>query len=184
MVWTQMCCLARGVHSSRTLRRPLYLGRQTGNVEMKLEIRKISAPVVILLPEEIGQWRILKDGKEIKWWSRCDFLMVGEFAGRLFAIFMEFKKTVPDSNDEANVQLRWSLPILHFLLSVYNVDSYSAMSEEDFTVRYFQIGQKYSDRIDKDVVRIDPKRLFRTEEYMGLMINFSKATVVSLKQLL
>ena len=154
------------------------------NVDMKLEIRKISAPVVILLPEEIGQWRILKDGKEIEWWSRCDFLMIGESAGRLFAIFMEFKKTVPDSNDEANVQLRWSLPILHFLMSVFNVDSFSTMSERDFTIRYFQIGQKFSDRIDKNAVRIDPKRQFGFDVYKGIKMNYSVAPVVTLRQLL
>ena len=162
----------------------LVLRETDKNVNMKLEIRKVSNPVVILLPEKIGQWRILKDGRNIEWWNRCDFLIVGEYAGKHFAIFMEFKKTVPDSNDEANVQLRWSLPILHFFLSVYNVGNLPAIREEDFTVKYFQIGQKYNDRIDKHVVRIDPKRLFGDEEYMGLMINYSVAQVVSLKQLL
>ena len=162
----------------------IVLRETDGNVNMKLEIRKISAPVVILLPEEIGQWRILKDGKKIEWWSRCDFLMLGEFAGKLFAIFMEFKKTIPDSNDEANVQLRWSLPILHFLVSVFNVDSFSPLIEEDFTIRYFHIGQKFSNRIDKNAVRTDSKRQFGSDEYKDIEMNYCVAPVVTLKQLL
>ena len=97
---------------------------------------------------------------------------------------MEFKKTVPDSNDEANVQLRWSLPVLHFLMSVFNVDSFSTMSERDFTIRYFQIGQKFNDRIDKNAVRIDPKRQFGSDVYKGIKMNYSVDPVVTLRQLL
>ena len=162
----------------------IVLRETDDNVRMKLEIRKISTPIVILIPENIGQWRILKDGKEIEWWSRCDFLLVGEHAGKSFAIFMEFKKTVPDPREEANVQLRWSLPILHFLMSVFNVDCFSSISDEDFTIRYFQIGQKFGKRLDKNAVRIDPKGQFGSEFYRGLRINYSVAPVVTLRQLL
>ena len=181
----------RCTHFNRTAQ-TIELKAMDSEAEVRIEIQKIPSPAIVLLPQEIGQWGFLKNKRVHEqnkkgWWSRCDFMMLGESKGKYYAIFLEFKKTVPDSNEEGKVQLKWSLPILHNLLSMFGVDTLSTIKEEDITVKYFQIGQRYNERFDKRVVRFDRKRMFSNEEYRGITINYSAAQPkvrVSLRQLL
>lgn len=157
------------------------------NDEVRLEIRKILEPAIILLPEKIQQWRILKDRKDKQWGSRCDFLMVGESSGKYYAIFMEFKKTIrnfEEEEGEGRRQLKWSTSILHYLLSVFNIDLISSLSEEDLEVRHIEIGKKVSERFDKQPIRIDSQSPFPCNEYDGLKIHYTLNGSITLKQLL
>ena len=157
------------------------------NGDVKLEVRKISGPAIILLPEKIQQWRILRRRQDKQWGSRCDFLLVGESLGQCYAIFMEFKRTIrnfEEEEEEGRRQLKWSTSILHFLLSVFNLDLASSLSEEDLEVRHIAIGKKFSERFDKQPIRIDSQSKFRCNEYDGLKIHYTLNWPITLKQLL
>ena len=157
------------------------------NDEVKLEIRKIHEPAIILLPEKIQQWRILRHRKDKQWGSCCDFLMVGESLGQCYVIFMEFKRTIRNYDEEegdGRRQLKWSTSILHYLLSVFNLDLTSSWSEEDLEVKHIEIGKKLSERFDKQPIRIDSQSPFPCNEYDGLKIHYTLNGPITLKQLL
>ncbi len=157
------------------------------NDDVKLEVRKIPGPAIILQPEKIQEWRILRHRKDKLWGSRCDFLLVGESLGQCYAIFMEFKRTIRNSDEEeedGRRQLKWSTSILHYLLSVFNLDLTSSLSEEDLEVRHIEIGKKLSERFDKQPIRNDPRIPFPFDEYDGLKIHYTLNWPITLKQLL
>lgn len=157
------------------------------NGDVKLEVRKITGPAIILLPEKIQQWRILRHRQDKQWGSRCDYLMVGESLGQCYAIFMEFKRTIrnfEEEEEEGRRQLKWSTSILHFLLSVFNLDLASSLSEEDLEVRHIAIGKKFSERFDKQRIRTDPRSPLPFDESEGLKIHYALNLPITLKQLL
>lgn len=155
--------------------------------DVRLEVRKILGPGVILLPEKIQQWRILRHRREKQWGSRCDFLMVGESSGQCYAIFLEFKRSIrslEEEEQEARRQLKWSTSILHYLLSVFNLDLASSLTEEDLEVRHIVIGKKFSKRFDKQPIRTDPQSPFHFDDYDGLKIHYVLNWPITLRQLL
>lgn len=157
------------------------------NGDVKLEVRRISGPAIILLPEKIQQWRILRSRQDKRWGSRCDFLLVGESSDQFYAIFLEFKRTIrslDEEDQEAQRQLKWSTSILHYLLSVFNLDRNSSLSEEDIEVRHIAIGRKFSARFDKQHIRTNPHLPFPFHDYDGLKIHYALNSPITLKQLL
>ena len=157
------------------------------NGDVKLEVRKILGPAIILLPEKIQQWRILRSRQDKRWGSRCDFLIVGESSGQCYAIFMEFKKSIrnfEEEEEESRRQLKWSTSILHYLLSVFNLDQSSSFLEKDIKVRHITIGKKFSERFDKQPIRTDPQSPFLFADYDGLKIHYALNSPISVNQLL
>lgn len=157
------------------------------NDDVKLEVKKISGPAIVLLPEKIQQWRILRHRQDKQWGSRCDYLMVGESSGQCYAIFLEFKRTIrslEEEEQEAQRQLKWSTSILHYLLSVFNLDLASSLTEEDLAVRHIVIGKKFSKRFDKQPIRTDPQLPFPFDDYDGLKIHYALNWPLTLRQLL
>ncbi|MCY3901925.1 MAG: hypothetical protein OXF76_02085 [Caldilineaceae bacterium] len=153
-----------------------------------IEIQKVPNSLIVLLPTKIGQWRFLKEKPKDKhkdqygWSARCDFMLLGESKGRYFAILLELKETLIDSKGKE--QLRWSLPILHHLVSMFNIDCFSSMSEKDFIIKYFQIGQKWGPNLDKQRVKAGLRESFHYEDHMGIKINCSVDSPVTLRRLL
>lgn len=157
------------------------------NGDVKLEVRRILGPAIILLPEKIQQWRILRSRQDKRWGSRCDFLIVGESSDQFYAIFLEFKRTIrslEEEDQEAQRQLKWSTSILHYLLSVFNLDRNSSLSEEDIEVRHVAIGRKFSERFDKQHIRTNPHLPFPFDDHDGLKIHYALNLPITLIQLL
>ena len=123
---------------------------------------------MIVDPSKAGQWRLF-DGL-IGWGKNCDFLILGKSDEKLFAIFVELKSSLP--HEEGKIQLRWTRPLLHHLLSVFNVDNRSELQESDLIVKYFLIGQKFYETLDKRTVKTDAEIHSRAEPYEGITVNF------------
>ena len=150
------------------------------NVDMSVFIKGLSDPFLIIDPFKAGQWRLFSglDG----WGKNCDFLLLGKSDDKLFALFVELKSSLP--YEEGKVQLRWTRPLLHHLLSVFNIDNCSELQESDITVKYFLIGEQYYETLDKRTVKTDAAIHSKVEEYMGITINYRVSDKYSLKQLL
>ena len=85
----------------------------------------------------------------------CDYLLIAQFDGRVHAIFVELKKTLTQEQ-RPREQLRRSLPLLDYLLSVKEVDCGGADVRPDLKTSYVLIGEKISERIDKQRTRLKP----------------------------
>ena len=147
------------------------------NDNVKIWVKGVDQAVVGI-PDEMGQWRILKEGG---WYKTCDFILFGEHPRHGSYVFLvEFKATPedmeelrPEKKDGGRMELRWNISIFHYLFSVFKTAEYSQESDCNFTVRRFLIGNKYSrmlgERFNKEGVR---GRVFDCEKYNGVWINF------------
>ena len=150
------------------------------NVDMSVFIKGLSESLVIIDPFKAGQWRLFSglDG----WGKNCDFLILGKRDETLFAFFVELKSSLP--YDEGKIQLRWTRPLLHHLLSVLNVDRCSEIQESDLTVKYFLIGEQFYETLDKRTVKTDAEIHGKAVPYKGITINYRVSDKYSLNQLL
>ena len=150
------------------------------NVDMSVFIKGLSDPFVIVDPFKAGQWRLFRglDG----WGQNCDFLILGKSDETLFAFFVELKSSLP--YEKGKVQLRWTRPLLHHLLSVFNVDRFSELLESDLVVKYFLIGEQFHETLDKRTVKTDAEIHSKAVPYKGFTINYRVSDKYSLNQLL
>ena len=150
------------------------------NVDMTVSIKGLSAPFVIIDPFKAGQWRLF-DGLE-SWEKNCDFLILGNSDESLFVFFIELKSSLP--HEEGKQQLRWTRPLLHYLLTVFNVDNGSELQESDLIVKYFLIGKQFYETLDKRTVKTDAAIHSKTVPFKGITINYRVSDKYSLSQLL
>lgn len=163
---------------------------KNSNVDMTLRIEEIPEPVVIISPEEAKKWELFYGNRPKNWMKRCDYLLIGKTEGGYFAIFVELKKSLPgkgDSKHEENgyAQLRWSQPLLDYLLSVFNIDSGTNLDMSRFSVKYWQIGESRSgDHVKPPVYLGEDEDVRFDGEYKGLTIHNQVTPVISLRDLL
>lgn len=150
------------------------------NVDMSVFIKDFSDPFVIIDPYQAGQWRLF-DGLD-GWEKNCDFLILGKSDEKPFVFFVELKSSLP--HEEGKKKLRWTRPLLHYLLSVFNVDNYSDIQESDLTVKYFLIGEQFYETLDKRTVKTDSEIHGKAVPYKGITINYRVSDEHSLNQLL
>ena len=146
---------------------------------MTVTVKDVPGPVVVIRPEAIGQWRVLTEGESRGWDKCCDYLILGRYKGKDYAIFMELKRTIPD--DEGKKQLRWAPLLLHYLQSAYNIDRHPIQSESNRIVRYFLMGERYKGKFYTSHV---PGAIIQEQSYYGITINFSLRKEVLLRELL
>lgn len=122
--------------------------------------------------------------------KRCDYLIVGKHEGRDFAVFVELKKKVHNKDDRGSdkagyVQLRWSQPLFHYLLSVFNIDNCSDLQKSEFIVKFWQIGEYPAGEHVKPHVYLgeDEDKCF-VEEHEGLSIRNKVTPIISLRELI
>ena len=166
------------------------LFEKNSNVDMTLRIEEIPESVVIISPEDAKKWELFYGNKPKNWMKRCDYLLVGKTDGRYFAIFVELKRTLLEKDDpkhEENgyAQLRWSQPLFDYLLSVFNTDSCSDLSRSEFTIKYWQIGEKpFRDHVKSRVYLDEDEEVRFDGEYKGLTIHNRVTPFVTLSDLL
>ena len=166
------------------------LFEKNSNVDMTLRIEEVPESVVIISPEDAKKWELYCGNKPKNWMKRCDYLLIGKTDGGYFAIFVELKKTLREENDpkhEENgyAQLRWSQPLFHYLLSVFNIDNGTDLSRSEFSIKYWQIGEKPSrDHVKSPVYLDGDEELSFDGEYKGLTIHNRVTPFISLQELL
>lgn len=129
---------------------------------MEVEVSNFPADAIAIRPDKLGSLSGLRNGD---WKKACDFMLVCNTNGQDIAIFVELKKTLKDTSGME--QLRWSLPLLDYLYSIYQVNLTRKLKSK-FNIRYWLIAQKNTLRLDKQPVR---PRLVSKYEHKDIEVN-------------
>lgn len=174
----------RRVPESDLVGRTVRLREKDANIDMCVRVDDIPDSAVIVRPDRAGQWRVLNEGNAKKWDSLCDYLILWENSEKIFAVFVELKGTSPHSIGK--IQLHWTLPMLYYLLYVFNADnsSVSVPLEQTVVSNFIEIGDKKSKRIAKRSVKPSPSPFFRVDRYKGIQVHYSVEKEFSLCQFL
>ena len=106
---------------------------------------------------------------------------LGPTSDYYFAVLIELKTSIPD--DDGDIQLKWSLPLFHCLLSSYCIDKHSSVWEKGTKVKYFQIGTDLYEQY-KDLTRTDENTFFERNDKSQMEILYTKSDLFSLELLL
>ena len=108
----------------------------------------------------------LQDRGDLK--KICDYLLIGQSDDSDYAIFVELKKTLREEEERPKEQLRRSLPILDYLLSVCAVEHGSG--EHNLTIRYILIAEQSIDTLNKQRVQGTEAEKVQEETYKSTQI--------------
>ena len=111
---------------------------------MTIEIKGTPADVEVIHLKNCDHLLLLRDGNECR--RICDYLLMYNSDGESRIIFIELKKTL--NSHHYKEQLRRSLPILKYLLSVYAVH-YEIGINEISNVKYILIAERNKARVHK-----------------------------------
>ena len=163
----------------------ISLRERDSNVNMTLRIENVPKTVVVVRFDDGHRREIFESGKGYQFGYRCDYLILEESDTEYTAIFVELKKNFEDLENESwsekkgEKQLRWSLPCLKYLLSVFETDTYSLSHDKKLTARYFLIAKSPNPWFRKRRNRGH----FISEEYAGIPIHYSTKDKIKLKEL-
>lgn len=113
----------------------------------------------------------------------CDYLLVLESGDHTHAVFVELKKT-QTKEEKPREQLRRSLPLLHYLRSVWEVESGTILDERNLSIHYSILFQQTSEKVPKEPVKPDPTPRANREAYKGITITIRVGTPVHLTSLM
>ena len=121
----------------------------------------------------------LQDQGDLK--KICDYLLIGRASDNNYAIFVELKKSLreeTEDEDKPKEQLRRSLPILEYLLSVCSVE-YDETGKPDLVIRYILIAERTIGTFNKQRVRGGEAEKVKEEIYKSARITTFVGTSVS-----
>lgn len=128
---------------------PLILEEpQKDQEDTRVELIGVSTPFLAIRMRKLSHLSALREGD---WRQICDYLLIGQSNGSDCAIFVELKKTLREE-EKPKEQLRRSLPILEYLLSVCAVERGNS-GKFNLTPRYILIAEKLSERLSKQPSR-------------------------------
>ena len=117
----------------------------------------------------------LQDRVDLK--KICDYLLIGQSKGGYYAIFVELKTTLGEKTAaKGKEQLRRSLPILDYLLSVRAVEYGNEKS--NLTIRYILIAEQSIDTFNKQRVQGEEAKKVKEETYKSTQITTFVGTSV------
>lgn len=133
--------------------------------QMSVEVTSDRTRVAALNMSRVGHLSAVREHRELK--RVCDYVLVASGHGKCHAVLVELKKTL-GSNDSSREQLRRSLPILKYLVSVVEVEYEQEITELEIT--YASIFERISLRFDKQYLRMPRQRLIETEDWKSIKI--------------
>ena len=175
-------CLKRILRSKLLADEPTQEGEITlreRQAKMKVTITGVSSTITTI---RLGNRRdrlghlssaLVSDGSG--GWNRiCDYLLIDDLGDKCHVILVELKKTL-DGSYKAFEQLRRSLPMADYLLSVCGVELRTSWPR---TVSYVLIAEKQANRLDKQHVRPQPG-LRKRESCDGIEVSVFVGTTVN-----
>ncbi|MCY4263018.1 MAG: hypothetical protein OXC97_06900 [Candidatus Dadabacteria bacterium] len=134
------------------------------SARMKIQITGVApSPVVVIHMAKASHLSCLKDGN---WKQICDYLLIAEINSNCYAVFIELKKTLTEET-KPKEQLRRSLPLLNYLLSVCKVEFGNIPK---VLPKYAIIAERLNPRLDKQKTRIRPSCPVSTENHESIEI--------------
>ena len=150
--------------------------------KMEVELIGVSTPFLAIRMSKLMHMRALRDHPDVK--KICDYLLIGQSDDSDYVIFIELKDKLREKDDPKE-QLRRSLPVLKYLLSVCEIEAEHDFNDwkSDLTLRYVLIAEQSSGRLDRQGVRISPKG--EQEIYRSIPITtFAETPFLSISDML
>ena len=114
---------------------------------MSVRVSGLSQDSVVIRPEKIS----LSELKTGPWKKSCDYIIVSPDGDTVRVLFVELKHKLNNNTNKALEQLRWSLPRLEYLWSLFRI--YCGDGPDRPEVRYALVAKKGSFQLDKQPVR-------------------------------
>lgn len=166
-------------------RRTFMLRENTKDGRMTLRVDDVPGTATVMRFDE-GKRRELFDTEQGNdFLKRCDFLILDESESEYRAIFVELKRSFEESEAEhpsrkrGEKQLRWSLPSLKYLLSVFEVDSCIESSGKEIHTRYFLVAKNPNQWYRKR----RSKGHFVSDSYGGIVVHYTTRDKINFKVL-
>ena len=162
----------------------IKLREKDKNVDMCIKVDGIPDSAVIIQPCKAGQWSVLKKEKSKGWNKLCDYLILWETQGKIFAVFVELKTTSP--HGKGKVQLHWTLPMLYYLLYVFDADQGTATNSTKRPVskHFIEIGDKKNERLVKPQTKPSSDLFFQSSPFKDIQVHYSTERKFSLREFL
>lgn len=148
-------CLTRILRSKLLADEPTQEGEITlreRQANMKITLTGVSSTITTIRLSRTGHLSALASDGSGGWNQICDYLLIDDLGDKCHVILVELKKTL-DGSYKAFEQLRRSLPMADYLLSVCGVELRTSWPR---TVSYVLIAEKQANRLDKQRVRPQP----------------------------
>ena len=133
------------------------------DADMSVQVTGISLSISTIIISKVGHLSCLKDGK-LK--QKCDYLLITKINDKNYAIFIELKKTLSEE-DKPKEQLRRSLPLLDYFLSVCKIE-YGNIPKVQ--LKYAIIAEKNNKRLDKQTTRVMPSKPVSKENHKSIEV--------------
>ena len=171
-------CLTRILRPEHLAGEPTQEGEVTlreRQANMKITLTGVSSTITTISFHRTGHLSALASGGSGGWNQICDYLLIDDVGDECHVILVELKKTLQEDTSKAFEQLRRSLPMADYLLSVCGVELRASRLRP--VVSYVLIAEKEADRLDKQPVRPRPGSRKR-EPHKGIEVSvFVGATV-------
>ena len=140
---------------------------------MQVQITHVPATAAVVSLGNVNQHPILRESPGQSWRKICDYLLIEEAADDCKIILVELKSSL-QKRSEGLEQLRRSLPLAKYLLSVCEVELQRCWIEE---FKYALIAEKSTNYFDKQRIRPhayakSPKK----EKYEGIEVSVGVGT--------
>lgn len=147
---------------------------------MRVEIPDPPESLVTINVSKLSHSSMLKYGECKK---ICDYLLVGEHEGNVYACLVELKRTLTGER-EGREQLRRSLPLFDYLRSVCRVHFGITDWPDREIVRYNLVAERQNIRLDKQGVRRSPNDWPKVEQYENIEVRKFVGTRIAISKLL
>lgn len=137
---------------------------------MHVQITQVPSVVTVISLSRASQHPLLRESSGRSWLRICDYLLVEEMADGCKVILVELKSSL-QKRLEGLEQLRRSLPIAKYLLSVCEVELQRSWPGQ---YRYALIAENRTNRLDKPRTRPLPN--VEEEDYEGIRVSLNVGT--------
>ena len=117
---------------------------------MEVKIDGVDRHLIVINFEQQGSGSTYLKG-DLGFGNRCDFLILDETPKEYVAYLIELKRKVPDKSGAE--QLRWPVPFLKYIFSVFREDNYPKSDSKKLRLKYFQIGKDYQSWVKRQKMR-------------------------------
>lgn len=132
---------------------------------MSVEVNSGGTRVAAFNIGKIGHLSGIRGGRGLD--RVCDYFLVASVQGTCRAVLIELKKTLGSSN-RFREQLRKSLPIVKYLVSIVEVEYEQDITELE--ISYVSIFEKLNCRFDKQHLRVHEPSLNKSEDWKSIKI--------------
>ncbi len=137
---------------------------------MQVRITQVPATAAVVSLGRASQHPILRESPGQSWLKICDYLLIEEAVDGCKIILVELKSSL-QKRSEGLEQLRRSLPVAKYLLSVCEVELQRCWPGQ---YNYALIAEKRTNRFDKQRVR--PHAYAEREDYEGIAVSVRVGT--------